>query len=237
MPLQTYKARVSEHTLIKGKFQYVTFEMIEPNVFDFKSGQFIMLSVPDMPAKRSYSIASSPADKHKIEILVDVSPQGDGSMFLQSLNPGEEVEFMGPGGQFVLSDELEKEQKLVMIATGSGISAIRSMCLDLLQSQSDTRQISLHWGMRFVQDIFWEDEFRLLQKQFPNFHFDLVLSKAPTGWPLCTGHIDDCLRNHYSDFQNTGYYLCGNQRMIDGVSELLTEKGVTKERIHHERFF
>jgi phenol hydroxylase P5 protein len=236
MALATYHARVSNHTLIKGKFQYVTFELVRPDTLDFQAGQFIMLNVPGMAPKRSYSIASNPADDHKVEILVDVSPQGDGSLFLQSLNPGEEVSFMAPAGQFVVAGD-PTEQKLVMIATGSGISAIRSMILNLLQTKNDPRPITLHWGMRYVQDIFWEEDFRLLETQFKNFNFDLVLSQAPDGWPLHAGHVTDCLDAHYQDYSQTGYYLCGSQKMIEGVKAVLTPKGVLPANIHHERFY
>jgi phenol hydroxylase P5 protein len=236
MPVQTFHARTSEHTLLKGKYQWVTFELLEPRHIDFQAGQFIMLNIPGMQGKRSYSIASSPIVKHQLDILVDVGPQGDGSLYLQSLNPGEEVTFMGPAGQFTLADD-PAEQKLVMIATGSGISAIRSMILDLLQARNDQRQIHLHWGMRHADDIFWEEDFHLLEEEFPNFHFDLVLSKAPGNWPLCSGHVTDCLKNHYDDYQNTGFYMCGNQKMIQDVSGFLAQNGVDDSHIHHEQFY
>jgi phenol/toluene 2-monooxygenase (NADH) P5/A5 len=236
MPPQLYRARVSEHTLVHGKFQWVIFELVSPNQIDFQAGQYLMMNIPDMDAKRSYSIASPPANRHQLDILVDIGPQGDGSMYLQSLNPGEEVRFMAPAGAFVQSNDPE-EHNLIFIATGSGISAIRSMILDLLQTKADPRSITLHWGMRHVDDIFWEEDFRLLEKQFDNFHFDLVLSKAPPEWPLCTGHVTDCLLHHHQSFANTGFYLCGNNQMITSVSTMLAEKSVKPQHIHHERFF
>lgn len=236
MPLATYRARVSDHTLIKGKFQYVTFELIEPKGLNFQAGQFIMMNVPGMAPKRSYSIASNPVDTYKVEILVDVGPQGDGSLYLQSLNPGEEVTFMAPGGQFVIAPD-PAETRLVFIATGSGISAIRSMILNLLQTKQDPRPMTLHWGMRRAQEVFWEQDFLLMQQSYRNFHFDLALSQAPDNWPLCTGHVTDCLQKHYQIFTQTGYYLCGNKRMIDDVSAFLKTKGVVETNIHHERFF
>jgi phenol hydroxylase P5 protein len=236
MPLQNFKARVSRHTLLKGKFQWVTFELIEPKTIDFQAGQFIMMNIPDMQAKRSYSIASDPGINHQLDILVDVGPQGDGSLYLQSLNPGEEVCFMAPGGRFVIEPN-SAEQRFVFIATGSGISAVRSMILNLLQTKLDPRPTILHWGMRHVEDMFWEEDFRLLEQQFDHFHFDVVLSQAPAGWPLCAGHVTDCLEKHYQDFSQTGYYLCGNQKMIQGVVDFLKTKGVPDTNIHHERFF
>ena len=236
MAMQTFTARVSDHSLIKGKFQWITFELVTPQTIEFTAGQFIMLSVPGMLPKRAYSIASNPTETNHVDILVDIGPQGDGSLYLQSLNPGETVTFMAPGGQFVIAPD-PTEQKLAMIATGSGISAIRSMVLNLLQTKNDSRPISLHWGMRYPEDIFWENDFRMLEKQFPNFHFDLVLSQAPPGWPLCTGHVTDCLPKHYPDFSGLGVYICGNKKMIEEVSAFLTQRGVLPQNIHHERFF
>jgi phenol/toluene 2-monooxygenase (NADH) P5/A5 len=236
MSVQTYTARTAQHILLKGRFQYVTFELTEPNTLDFQAGQFIMMNVPGMAAKRSYSIASNPIENHKVEVLVDVGPQGDGSMYLQSLNPGEAVTFLAPAGQFVIGDD-PNEEKIVLIATGSGISAIRSMLLNLLLTKKDPRQIFLHWGMRHVQDIFWENEFRLLEKQYSNFHFDLVISKAPEGWPLCVGHVTDCLKSHHKTVAKTGFYLCGNQKMIDEVIAYISSQGGISANIHHERFF
>jgi NAD(P)H-flavin reductase len=236
MAMQNYKARVSDHTVLKGHFQYLKFELTEPNTLDFKSGQFVMLNIPGAIAKRAYSIASNPVLNHEFDLLVDVGPQGDGSLYLQSLNPGEEVTFMAPGGQFVIAQD-PTEQAISLIATGSGISACRSMALNLLQTKNDSRPIILHWGMRNPEDIFWEDDFRLLEQQFPNFHFDLVLSKAPPGWPLCAGHINDCIDKHYRSYSNIGYYMCGNKHMIEDISTLLAGKGVLPANIHHERFF
>jgi len=34
-----------------------------------------------------------------------------------------------------------------------------------------------------------------------------------------------------------GYYLCGNKQMIDDVQKFLLQKGVSNDRIHHEKFY
>lgn len=235
MPPQHYQAKVAEHVLFNKDYHWYTIDLTNPTILDFQAGQFIMLDVPGIAAKKAYSIPSSPASKSQINLLVDVSPQGDGTRYLQSLSPGDEISFMAPAGLFVLADN-PREEKYSLIATGSGISAVRSMLLWLLHEKKTTKPIQLHWGMRYVEDVFWEEDFRMIQNDFPNFRFDLVLSKPPEGWPLCVGHINDCLIKHYQDFTNTGFYMCGNPQMIEGVSKLLEEKGVTTEFIHHERF-
>lgn len=241
MSAANFKVKVRDHQLLVDKFQYVDFELISPPRIEFQAGQYLMMKIPGMDQRRSYSIASSPAQDHSVEILVDVSPKGDGSLFLASLSPGDEVEFMAPAGQFVLVDpESEmgrQEEKLMFVATASGISPIRSMILDLLQTKHDKRQIYLHWGFRFAEDLFWEEDFREMSEYFPNFHFEIVLSRPPAHWPFCQGYVTHCVEAHHKDFSRLGVYLCGNGKMITDMVDFLGKKGVTKEHIHMEKFF
>lgn len=241
MALKTFRAKVRTHELLASKFQYVDFELIKPRRIEFKAGQYSILKIPQMDERRNYSIASLPEENHSVEILVDVSPGGDGSLYLASLSPGNEIEFMGPAGQFVVDDadgEIGREEKkLIFAATGSGISAVRSQILDLLRTRKDPRQIYLHWGLRYVEDLFWEEDFRQLAEFFDNFHFDIVLSRPPRKWPLCGGYVTHCVSEHHKDFSQVGAYLCGNSQMIEDMTNLLSEKGVGKKHIHTEKFF
>lgn len=241
MKLTKFIAKVRTHELLVSKFQYIDFELVRPSRIEFEAGQYLMMKVPGVEQRKTYTIASLPAQNHSIEILVDVSPGGEGSLFLASLKPGDEVELMAPGGKFVVADTKEKlgleEKKLLFVATGSGISAVRSQILDLLQTKKDKREIYLHWGLRYAEDVFWEEDFRELTEFFDNFHFDLVLSKPPTKWPFCSGYVTHCVAEHHSDFSDMGIYLCGNGKMIVDINTLLSEKGVSKEHIHMEKFF
>jgi NAD(P)H-flavin reductase len=216
----------------------MTFEMKEPHNLEFEAGQYASLGFPDNPMRRPYSIASSPADSHKFELLIDTTPQGIGTKYLSNMRPGDEAAFLAPMGLFTLAkgEQAEKEKALMLIATGSGIAPLRSMVLDLLQTKGDTREIWLYWGLRYETDMFWEDEFHELSQAFPNFHFHITLSKATEDWPLCRGHVTDCLSIHEVP-ANAGYYLCGNKPMIEDTMKLLLEKGIPKEFIHHEKFY
>src|SRR3972149_11119921 len=130
MAITTFRAKVREHELLAGRFQYVDFELMSPARIQFQGGQYLIMKVPGMEERRNYSIASEPAQDHSVEILVDISPGGDGSLYLASLAPGDVVEFHGPVGVFSVadpgSDVGKTEQKILFVATGSGISAIRS---------------------------------------------------------------------------------------------------------------
>jgi len=233
---QQYKGKVSEHILINEKFQYLHIELVEPHRLEFKAGQYISLDVDG--ERRSYSIASAPAMNHAIELCIDVSPGGKGSEYLKGLRPGDEVSFMGPLGQFVVPEGSEvKEKKLLFVATGSGITPIRSMLLGLLEEKQDKRSMQLHWGLRHVEDMFWEEDFRRFHKFFDNFHFHLTLSKPPENWPLCDGYVIECIKTEVELGPDWGVYLCGNKHMIEEASKLVQEMGVPKEQIHFEKFF
>jgi len=231
---QQFKAKVAEHIVINERFEYLHMELLEPHRIEFQAGQYISLEVGG--ERRSYSIASPPAMNHAVELCVDVSPGGKGSLYLSKLKPGDEVSFMGPLGQFVLGQAEDKEKKLLFIATGSGIAPLRSMVLDLLEEKKDKRIIQLYWGLRFVEDMFWLEDFRQRHEFCPNFSFELILSKPPERWPLVSGYVTEELKELKLGSE-WGVYLCGNPQMIKEVGQLVEEKGVPKDQVHFEKFF
>lgn len=238
MPVQRCTAVLAETQQLNEKFLFMVFEMKEPHALAFEAGQYVSLGFPDNPVRRPYSIASAPSSDHKFELLIDTTPQGIGTKYLTNLSYGQEVALLAPMGMFTLAkaEQAQKEKSLMFIATGSGIAPLRSMILHLLQTENDTREMWLYWGLRYEADLFWEEEFQELSKAFPNFHFHITLSKAGDEWPLCRGRVTDCLSIHQLPAE-AGYYLCGSKPMIEDTMKLLAEKGITKEFIHHEKFY
>jgi len=62
------------------------------------------------------------------------------------------------------------------------------------------------------------------------------MSQARQEWPLCRGHVTDCLAIHAVPV-NAGFYLCGNTAMVQDVKKVLIDKGVAEANIHHEKFY
>ena len=91
--------------------------------FEFKAGQYVSVKVSDKGERREYSIAGREGNK-KICLLVDVGPGGVGSKFFEKIKEGEIVEVLGPMGSFTVKEE---DEKLVMIAIGSGIAPVKAM--------------------------------------------------------------------------------------------------------------
>jgi Na+-transporting NADH:ubiquinone oxidoreductase subunit F len=230
---QLYLATLAEKKIFNPKFSLLTFELSQPNEMPFEAGQYVSIQVSERGDRRSYSICSTPDVIHGFDILVDMTvPMGLGATYLNNLQFGDQVKSLGPMGRFMIVPD---EPAITMIGTGSGLGPLRSMLLDLLQNQHDTREIILYWGLRHVEDLVWQDEFQQLAMAFPNFKFHPVLSKSPQEWPLCRGRVTDCLSIH-NLIPGSGYYICGNQHMIDDMVALLLSRGVAPTQIHQEKF-
>lgn len=239
MAFANYTAKLTEKKHHTPMFFEMHFELLAPNRIQFQSGQYVILTVPGVPQKKSYSIVSSPNMDHAIELLIDISPDGPGSRYLRDLQVGEDITFMAPFGNFVLppvdSPVALAEKELAFVATGSGIAPMKSFLEDLLLIRGDKRLMTLYWGLRHAEDQFWFDYFAGLAQNHANFRFHPTLSRPPEEWPLCRGRVTDCLSIH-PQAPNTGYYLCGGSAMIDDVTALLQKQGVPPQHIHHERF-
>jgi len=232
---QQMKAKLADKQVFNDKFTQYKFELVQPHQMEFDAGQYVSIVVDEHGDRRSYSITSTPENKHSFELLIDHSPQGVGTEFLRNLEFGAQVDVMGPLGKFVLEPN-GTEEELVFVATGSGIAPFRAMILDLLQDNNETRPITLYWGLRYVESMFWENEFQDLAEKFPNFKFHPVISRAMNEWPLCRGRVTDCLSIHETPI-NAAYYLCGGEAMITEVNAMLQQKGIETKNIHFEKFF
>jgi Na+-transporting NADH:ubiquinone oxidoreductase subunit F len=227
---QYYQAKVAEHIELNQKYHSLRLELVKPNQLEFAAGQYISIAIGG-GERRAYSIASTPATGHAVDLLVDIEPAGKGSTYMKNLQPGDPVEFLAPLGIFTVA----AEPKLLFVATGSGIAPFKSMIFDLLEDKKDQREIWLLWGLRKVEEMFWEEEWRQINEFYSNFHYRLMISKPPGLWPLVSGHVDKELEDVKLN-QNWGVYLCGNQAMIAEVEKIVQNKGVLPTNIHKEKY-
>jgi len=208
--------------------------------FAFRPGQYMIFQIPSGDGheviRRSYSISTPPSDKRHFEICVRAVAGGHGSNWVHRLRTGAKITCEGPVGDFVLADD---DLDIVMVATGTGMSPIKSMLLHLLDQRS-TRRVRLLFGVRTVQDLFYTDLLRGLEAHYPQFSYEIVLSSPdPALWAGAKGRVTQLVDARVStdDAARTEAYLCGSRGMIGDVSAILRAKGVAPERIHFENFF
>ncbi len=212
---------------------------VEDSEFAFKPGQYMIFHIPHpvQVLRRSYSISTPPSDKRHFEVCVRSVAGGHGSNYVHRLRPGHQLNVEGPYGDFVLQEISKKN--ILMIATGTGMSPIKSMLMHLLDTKS-SRKVRLLFGVRHESDLFYTDLYRGLSAKYPEFNYEITLSSPnPEKWAGHRGRVTDLIDRlvQPADSPITEAYLCGGQQMIEDAKARLMVKGFPEEAIHYENFY
>ena len=205
------------------------------------------------PVMRAYSMANHPAEGNIIKLNVRIAlppwssakssfekvPPGLMSSYIFTKKPGDQVTVSGPYGEFFIQDT---DREMVHIGGGAGMAPLRSHIFHLFHTLKTKRKVTYFYGARSKREIFYEDDFRKIEKKFPNFKFHIALSEPlpDEKWDGLTGFIhnaayDEYLKNHPAP-EDIEYYLCGPPVMIDAVEEMLDSLGVEPEMIRFDKF-
>ena len=191
-------------------------------------GNIIMLNI---------RIATPPWDR-KTKSFMKVNP-GVCSSFTFSRKPGDKVMISGPYGEFHIK---QTERKMMFIGGGAGMAPMRSHIFDLFKTIKTGRKATFWYGARSKSEVFYEDEFREIEKEFPNFTFHIALSepKEEDNWDGYTGFIHKVIYDNYlvnnEEPEEIEYYLCGPPMMNDAVFKMLDNLGVPEEMIAFDDF-
>lgn len=104
------------------------------------------------------------------------------------------------------------------------------------------RKVSFWYGGRSRQELFYQDYFEGLGRQFSNFQFHPALSEPlpEDEWKSSPGFIHEVLRRDYLEKHPhptaIEYYLCGPQPMIQAARKMLCELGVDPSQIAFDEF-
>ncbi len=187
--------------------------------------------------KLNIRIATPPWDKKK-NTFMNVNP-GICSSYIFSRKPGDKVTISGPYGDFFIKDT---EREMVYIGGGAGMAPLRSHIFHLFHTLKTGRKVSYWYGARSKREIFYEDEFRKIEKEFPNFTFNIALSEPlpEDNWGGHTGFIHQVVLDNYlgdhPEPEEVEYYLCGPPIMNESVLSMLDNLGVPEENIDLDDF-
>lgn len=224
---------IDETPIVKRFF----FKMPDDEKFDFKPGQFVMLDLPieSKITNRSYSIASAPNNQNTFELIIVLNPDGLGTPHIwENYKVGDTVPVAGAIGKFTLPPTIETD--LCLIATGTGIAPLRSMVHHILQHKLTDKHIWLISGNRQPQDILYKKELELLGKDFGQFTFIPVLSRAGNDWDGKRGYVHEVYEELFANAQPVHFYLCGWKQMILEAKERIQKLGYEKAHIKYELY-
>lgn len=200
------------------------------------------------PGFRAYSLANPPHDNERLMLNVRIAtpppgaqgiPPGFGSSYVFSLKPGDKVTVSGPYGDFLARDT---DNEMCFIGGGAGMAPLRSHILHQLDGIDSGRKVTFWYGARSKKEMFYEEDFRDLEKRYDNFTFHMALSSPDPedNWEGITGFIHNHLCGTYlcdhEDPTEIEYYLCGPPPMIDATINALYDLGVEDDMIYYDKF-
>ena len=213
---------------------------------------------------RAYSMANHPAEGNIVMLTIriatppwdrdkkrwmDVNP-GICSSYVFSRKIGDKVTISGPYGEFFIKDT---DAEMIYVGGGAGMAPMRSHLFHLFHTLKTGRKVTYWYGGRSKRELFYVDDFRKIEKDFPNFKFFVVLSdpmeednwveKKDVNDPEGDGFtgfvhnavIDQQLSKHDSP-EDIEFYFCGPPMMNNAVQKMCDDWGVPPENVAFDDF-
>ena len=210
-------------------------------------------TVVEEPLFRAYSMANHPAEGNKMMLNIRIAtppwdrqkngwadvPPGYCSSYVFSRKPGDKVVISGPYGEFHIKNT---DREMVYIGGGAGMAPLRSHIFHLFHTLKTGRKVSYWYGARSMREIFYEEDFRAIERDFPNFRFQIALSEPlpEDNWTGYTGFIHSVVLQEYlskhPEPEEVEYYLCGPPLMLSAVQKMLDNLGVPEENVAFDDF-
>ena len=216
------------------------------------------------PIFRAYSMSNHPAEGNIVSLTIriatppwdrannrwmDVNP-GICSSFVFSRKVGDKVTISGPYGEFFIKDT---DAEMLYIGGGAGMAPMRSHLYHLFHTLKTGRKVTFFYGGRTRQELFYIEEFREIEKKFPNFTFAVALDNPlpEDNWVLKKDlddpegdgfkgfvHnvvIDEFLKKH-PEPEEVELYFCGPPMMNQSVLKMADEWGIPDENVSFDDF-
>jgi CDP-4-dehydro-6-deoxyglucose reductase, E3 len=241
----TFDARLVRARMLTPSVRELAFERVDGLPMAFAAGQFCNAILP-LPheldgshIKRSYSIASPPTGTSGFEIAVTLVQGGRASCWMHAVEIGAVLPFTGPHGFF--TRPVAGAAPSLMVATGTGVTPIRSMVLDAVAGGSQA-PIWVILGVRHEEDLLYEREMQDLAARHPFMRFEPTLSQPRGAWGGRRGYVQTHVRELWESLAARAdppphAYVCGLERMVSSVRDLLrTQMTIPRAQVHSERY-
>ena len=170
--------------------------------------------------------------KHDVALLKLALPKAPPSEMIFGSEPKVKekgiVRVKGPFGSFTLQEDSGKP--VILLATGTGYSPIRSILLDLIR-QGSSRAVHFYWGARHQDDLYALEEAQGLACRLKNACFTPVLSRPGEGWQGRKGHVQDIAAQDHPDLSEYEVFACGSPAMTEQAKNLFVQQHKLPENL------
>lgn len=215
------------------------------DTFQYKHGQYLTLrfEIDGKDVRRAYSLCSSPITDGAPKVLSKRVKGGLVSNYINDhVKTGSQVMVFPPMGKFTFDLDETKSTHYVLVSGGSGITPMMSILKTVLEAEPKSR-ITLIYGNEKEEDIIFKDALTEMAAKEDRFQLCLALNHPPQGWEgeegrLTQQNFEAILQKHelLADLDQTEFYICGPQPMMDEVFAGFKNLGVPEEKQHVEYF-
>lgn len=238
--IKEYTARCTEIQDLTHDIKLFRFELIEPAEIKYTPGQYMQLVAPiyeksSEEVYRAYSIASDPAQKNIIDLIIRLIPGGICTTYcFEYLKVGDEVKMNGPYGEFRLTGT---DAEMVWVAGGSGMAPFVSILHDM-KNTNNQRKATYYFGANRAEELFLTEQMKQFEKDLPNFRFVPVVTQTSQGgnWNGEMGLVTQAVERNVKNAGDYEGYLCGSPGMIDAAIKVLKNLGMNKNKIYYDKF-
>jgi vanillate monooxygenase ferredoxin subunit len=172
--------------------------------------------------KRSYSLASDPADTsaYTLGILREAAGKGGSAFMHDKLGEGDIVEASNPKNHFPLDAEAEDN---LLIAGGIGVTPILAMARTLAAQGAS---FNMHYAARAPEEMAFKADVEAVCGENGHLYFD-------GGDPTKGVNLKELLANRPGGLH---LYVCGPAGLIEAVRTTATEQGWPENTVHYEVF-
>ena len=213
----------------------------------FRSGGYIQIDIPKYDAIKFSSMDVDEKfradwDKFKMWDLVTTNPEPTFRAYSMANHPAE-------GNIIMLNIRIATPP--FDKATGGFMKVNPGICssyvhlMHLFKTEKTDRPVSFWYGARALKEVPYLDEFHQIEKDFPNFSFNLALDRPDpeadaAGVKYTPGFVhnvlyENYLKNHQAP-EDCIYLMCGPPMMIASVVKMLDNLGVPPENILYDNF-
>jgi predicted ferric reductase len=200
---------------------------------NYKPGQFMIVNLKrngKVSESHPFTISSSPTNDM---MSISVKSVGDFTSTIKDTKLSDIAYIDAPYGKFSFLNH--DSDNLVFIAGGIGITPFISM-LRYIYDKKIQRNITLLWANKSENDIAFKDELQKMESGIPKLKIVHVMSKQDD-WQGEKGFVDaDKIKRLVKDIDKSQFFICGPPIMMTLVKKDLIKLGVSKSKIHYERF-
>lgn len=217
------------------------FSFLPSEKLKFEAGQYVEWTLQHKKSdirgnRRYFTIASSPTEK---DIKLGVRVSEDGSSFKKALihlKKDDAVSIGNLSGDFILPQN--KDEKLVFLAGGIGITPFRSMVKYLLD-KNEKRDIVLIHVCSSAKDFIYEDVFDKAKEEIGLKVIHILNEKenAPKDYKGLFGRITpEIIKQNVSDYKERKFYISGSNLMVDITKKTLFKLNISPTKIVTDYF-